>query len=55
MSRFTESTVEAAALDWFKELGYGTLFGPDIAPGGYSGTASSPRRDGAVGSRERTI
>jgi hypothetical protein len=34
MSRFTESVVEAAALDWFKELGYATLFGLDIAPEG---------------------
>lgn len=30
---FTESTVEAAALDWFAELGYAVLHGPDIAPG----------------------
>lgn len=29
---FTESTVETAALDWLKELGHATLFGPDIAP-----------------------
>lgn len=26
-----ESTVEQAALSWFWEMGYATLFGPDIA------------------------
>lgn len=29
----TEETVEPAALDWLRELGYDTRFGPDIAPG----------------------
>ena len=28
----TESLVEQATLDWFKELDYSVLFGPDIAP-----------------------
>src|SRR5512136_532755 len=28
----TESVVERATFDWFKELGYSVLFGPDIAP-----------------------
>jgi type I restriction enzyme R subunit len=28
-----ESTVEAAALGWFEELGYAVAFGPDLAPG----------------------
>ena len=28
-----EFTVEAAALEWFGELGYGVAFGPDLAPG----------------------
>ena len=28
-----ESTIEAAALEWFGELGYGVAFGPDLAPG----------------------
>jgi type I restriction enzyme R subunit len=28
-----ESTVEAAALEWFGELGYTVGFGPDLAPG----------------------
>lgn len=31
--RFTESEVESAALEWFAELGYQVLNGPDIAPG----------------------
>ena len=29
---FLESNVEQAALDWLEELGYETLFGPNIAP-----------------------
>ena len=29
----TESIIEQAALDWFKELKYSILNGPDIAPG----------------------
>jgi type I restriction enzyme R subunit len=29
---FTESVVEEAALEWFRELGYTVLHGPDIAP-----------------------
>jgi type I restriction enzyme R subunit len=33
IAAFTESTVEAAALEWFGELRYGARFGPDIAPG----------------------
>ena len=36
MTRFTESTIEQAALDWFKELGYQTAFGPEIACDGVS-------------------
>jgi len=32
-SVFTESEVEAAALEWFCRLGYAVLFRPDIAPG----------------------
>jgi type I restriction enzyme R subunit len=30
---FTESTVEAAVLDWFEAIGYDIRFGPDLAPG----------------------
>lgn len=29
----TESILEQATLDWFKELGYSILNGPNIAPG----------------------
>jgi type I restriction enzyme R subunit len=32
-SFFTESAVEKAALEWFEELGYEVVYGPDIAPG----------------------
>lgn len=32
-SRFTESTVEEAVLEWADNLAYGVLHGPDIAPG----------------------
>jgi type I restriction enzyme R subunit len=31
---FTESDVEQAALDWFRQLDYAYIFGPDIAPDG---------------------
>ena len=30
--RLTESVVEEAALEWFAELGFGVLHGPDIDP-----------------------
>lgn len=33
MSAFNESTLEDAALDWFKALGYGIGHGPHMAPG----------------------
>ncbi len=33
MTGFNENTVEAAALEYFAELGYHTVHGPDIAPG----------------------
>ena len=29
---YTESVVEEAALDWFRELGFAVLHGPDIDP-----------------------
>ncbi len=32
MSRFTESEVEAAALEWLEELGWSVAHGPDTAP-----------------------
>jgi hypothetical protein len=28
---FTESTIEQAAIDWVKNLGYDNAFGPEIA------------------------
>jgi hypothetical protein len=28
---FTESTIEQAAIDWLKDLGYDYAFGPEIA------------------------
>ncbi len=33
LSRFCESTVEEANLDWLAELGYAVVHGPEIAPG----------------------
>ena len=33
MSQVTESVVEAAALEWFAELGYAVAYGPALAPG----------------------
>ncbi len=33
-SAFNESVVEQAALEWFADLGYQTIYGPDISPGG---------------------
>lgn len=34
MTGFDESVIEAAALDYLREVGYSTEFGPNIAPGG---------------------
>lgn len=34
MSSFNESVVEQAALEWFADLGYQTLCGPHVSPGG---------------------
>ncbi len=33
MSKFTEDVVEQATLEWFEELNYQVVHGPDIAPG----------------------
>jgi type I restriction enzyme R subunit len=33
VTALNESTVEAAALEWFAQLGYQTAFGPHLAPG----------------------
>ncbi len=32
MTIFNEATAELAALEWLAEIGYATLFGPNIAP-----------------------
>ena len=37
MSSLSESTVEAAALDWLRGIGWQVAYGPDIAPGGDAG------------------
>lgn len=34
MQKFVESDLEQAALEWFEELGYENVFGPDLAPDG---------------------
>ena len=34
MSNFTENHLEQAVIEWFQNLGYQTLYGPDISPGG---------------------
>lgn len=36
MSGFDESVIEAAALDYLREIGYSTEFGPNIGPGGFA-------------------
>ncbi len=34
MSQFVENDLEQATLEWFQDLGYQTLYGPDISKGG---------------------
>ena len=41
MSRITEGIVEDACLDFFAELGYVVLHGPEIGPGGSAEERSS--------------
>ncbi len=41
MSRFTESIVEEAALEWLEGMGYSTAHGPDIAHDGESSERAS--------------
>jgi len=41
VSRITEGIVEDACLDFFVDLGYGVLHGPDIGPGGNAEERSS--------------
>jgi len=47
---FTESIVEGATLNWFGELDYAVLHGPQIAPSDASseGTSSGSRRSRTV-------
>lgn len=33
-SNFCESHLEEATLEWFQELGYETIFGPELSPEG---------------------
>ena len=33
MTSLTEADVEAAALEWLRDLGWQTVHGPDIGPG----------------------
>ena len=43
MTKFAESTIEEAAVDWLKDLGYEYAFGPEITFGGSSCTLASLR------------
>ena len=60
-TQFTESVVEEAALEWLGSRGYAIKHGPDIAPGEVGAERTDyaqvilERRDGALGSLERTI
>lgn len=42
MSTFTESEVEAAALDWLQALGWRVAHGPDFAPLEHFGDRNAP-------------
>ena len=55
MTSFTESTIEQAAIDWLKDLGYTYAFGPEIAfdgerpeRGDYQGTLLLGRLQDAI-------
>ena len=41
MSGFDEAVIEAAALDYLREIGYSTEFGPNLGPGGIAEERSS--------------
>ncbi len=34
MAIFIENNLERAVMGWFQDLGYQTLYGPDLSPGG---------------------
>ena len=62
MSTFTESTIEQAAIDWLKDLGYDYAFGPGIAfdgerpeRGDYQETLLLGRLQGAIARINRDI
>ena len=38
-----EEDLEQLAMEWFKQLGYQTAFGPDIGPGGPSQERKEPQ------------
>ena len=44
-NNITESEIEQATIEWFKELRYSVLFGPDISPG--RGEVISPLQERA--------
>lgn len=52
MSLFNESTVEDAALDYFREIGFSTAWGPNLAPG-EPGQERESFEDVILGSRLR--
>ena len=43
MTTFTEADVEAAALEWLANLGWGVARGPDISPDIAPGSAGAER------------
>ncbi len=45
MTTFTEADVEAAALEWLANLGWGVARGPDISPDIAPGSAGAERDD----------
>jgi len=45
MPHLTESEIESAAISWLAELGYQTLFGPDISPTGDTLTPALSQRE----------
>jgi len=51
MTKYTESTLEMAALEWFGELGYTIKYGPDISP--EMNVADQPSFTEATVSKER--
>ena len=44
MSKIFESAVEAAAIEWFQELGYTYVFGPDLISADGDGERAGPKQ-----------